>query len=105
MITAEKILARASGRSGVQSGDYVTATIDVAMTQESLMSGYTMLTEGGTAALGSGAGRHGARSFVVQEQLVDPASVPTGYARPWVTSGLVDLCPRQRYRSTRTRGR
>jgi homoaconitase/3-isopropylmalate dehydratase large subunit len=38
MTMAEKILAKASGRSAVKAGEYVTAAIGVAMTQESMKS-------------------------------------------------------------------
>jgi 3-isopropylmalate/(R)-2-methylmalate dehydratase large subunit len=51
MTTAEKILASASGRSAVKAGEYVTAAIGVAMTQESMKSIYGVLKKAGVQRL------------------------------------------------------
>ncbi|HEX9156562.1 MAG TPA: aconitase/3-isopropylmalate dehydratase large subunit family protein, partial [Syntrophales bacterium] len=51
MTLAEKILARASGRSSVKAGDYVTADIDLAMTHEGLRGVYPILKEAGVKKL------------------------------------------------------
>jgi 3-isopropylmalate/(R)-2-methylmalate dehydratase large subunit len=51
MTLAEKILARASGRSRVKAGDYVVAHIDVAMTHEGMRGVYPVLQEAGVKKL------------------------------------------------------
>jgi 3-isopropylmalate/(R)-2-methylmalate dehydratase large subunit len=47
MTLAEKILARASGRSSVRAGDYVVAEIDLAMIHEGMRGVYPILKEAG----------------------------------------------------------
>ncbi len=51
MTIAEKILARASGRSSVKPGDYVTAEIDLAMIHEGMRGVYPILKEAGVKKL------------------------------------------------------
>ncbi len=51
MTTVEKILASASGRSAVKAGEYVTAAIGVAMTQESMKGIYGVLKKAGVQRL------------------------------------------------------
>ena len=48
---AEKILARASGRSTVKAGDYVVASIDLAMIHEGMRGVYPILKEAGVKKL------------------------------------------------------
>jgi 3-isopropylmalate/(R)-2-methylmalate dehydratase large subunit len=47
MTLAERILARASGRSSVKAGDYVVASIDLAMIHEGMRGVYPILKEAG----------------------------------------------------------
>jgi 3-isopropylmalate/(R)-2-methylmalate dehydratase large subunit len=51
MTLAEKILARASGRSTVKAGDYVVASIDLAMIHEGMRGVYPILKEAGVKKL------------------------------------------------------
>lgn len=51
MTLAEKILARASGRSSVKPGDYVVADIDLAMAHEGMRGVYPVLKEAGVKKL------------------------------------------------------
>ncbi|MBP1722925.1 MAG: 3-isopropylmalate dehydratase large subunit, partial [Deltaproteobacteria bacterium] len=51
MTLAEKILARASGRSSVRAGDYVVAEIDLAMIHEGMRGVYPILKEAGVKKL------------------------------------------------------
>ncbi|MBI5966594.1 MAG: 3-isopropylmalate dehydratase large subunit [Deltaproteobacteria bacterium] len=51
MTLAEKILARASGRQSVKAGDFVVASIDLAMTHEGLRGAYPVLKEAGVKKL------------------------------------------------------
>ena len=51
MTLAEKILARASGRSLVKPGDYVVANIDLAMAHEGMRGVYPVLKEAGVKKL------------------------------------------------------
>jgi len=51
MTLAEKILARASGRSSVKAGDYVVANVDLAMTHEGMQGAYSILREAGVKKL------------------------------------------------------
>ncbi len=51
MTLAEKILARASGRSSVKPGDYVVANIDLAMAHEGMRGVYPVLKEAGVKKL------------------------------------------------------
>lgn len=51
MTLAEKILARASGRQSVKAGDFVVASIDLAMTHEGLRGVYPVLKEAGVKKL------------------------------------------------------
>ena len=51
MTLAEKILARASGRSSVKAGDYVVAEIDLAMIHEGMRGVYPILKEAGVKKL------------------------------------------------------
>jgi len=51
MTLAEKILARASGRSSVKPGDYVVADIDLAMAHEGMRGVYPVLKEAGVKRL------------------------------------------------------
>jgi len=51
MTLAEKILARASGRSSVRAGDYVVAEIDLAMIHEGMRGVYPILQEAGVKKL------------------------------------------------------
>ena len=51
MTLAEKILARASGRPSVEAGDYVVASIDLAMIHEGMRGVYPILKEAGVKKL------------------------------------------------------
>ena len=51
MTLAEKILARASGRSSVKAGDYVVAEVDLAMAHEGMRGVYPVLKEAGVKKL------------------------------------------------------
>lgn len=51
MTLAEKILARAAGRAEVKPGDYVVASIDLAMAHEGMRGVYPVLKESGVTKL------------------------------------------------------
>lgn len=51
MTLAEKILARASGRQSAKAGDFVVASIDLAMTHEGMRGVYPILKETGVPKL------------------------------------------------------
>jgi 3-isopropylmalate/(R)-2-methylmalate dehydratase large subunit len=54
MTLAEKILARASGRSSVKAGEFVIAQIDLAMTHEGLRGVYRVMKEAGVQKVWNG---------------------------------------------------
>jgi 3-isopropylmalate/(R)-2-methylmalate dehydratase large subunit len=51
MTLAEKILAKASGKEEVKAGEYVTASIDLAVTHDGLTSAYAVLEEAGVTSV------------------------------------------------------